>query len=71
MGCAKRNTKPDSECKEDFNVCSMIAMGMVPPPEVQVATTTTKSTTTVTTTTTTTTTRRLEYFCLLSNNFLP
>ncbi len=30
MGCAKRGQKPDKECKEDFNVCSMIAMGMAP-----------------------------------------
>jgi hypothetical protein len=49
MGCARRNVKPDKECKEDFNVCSMIAMGM-PPPESgqQQPTTTTTSTTTTT-----------------------
>jgi hypothetical protein len=32
MGCAKRNSKPDVECKQDFNSCSMVAMGMTPPP---------------------------------------
>ena len=31
MGCAKQDKKPDRECKEDFNGCSMIAMGMAPP----------------------------------------
>jgi hypothetical protein len=46
MGCAKRNDKPDKECKEDFNVCSMIAMGMAPPPTEQVVSTTTTTTTT-------------------------
>ena len=43
MGCAKRNQKPDAECKADFNGCSMVAMGMAP---------------NATTTSTTTTTRR-------------
>ena len=45
MGCAKRKQKPDLECKNDFNGCSMVAMGMSP-------------NATTTTTTTTTTTRR-------------
>ena len=31
MGCAKQGKKPDKDCKEDFNGCSMIAMGMAPP----------------------------------------
>ena len=31
MGCAKQGKKPDKECKEEFNGCSMIAMGMAPP----------------------------------------
>merc|ERR1712061_122759 len=39
MGCAKQGKKPDKECKEDFNDCSMIAMGMAP------LSTTTESTT--------------------------
>ena len=39
MGCAKRNEKPDAECKSDFNVCSMVAMGM--PPNATTTTTTT------------------------------
>ena len=30
MGCAKQGKKPDKDCKEDFNGCSMIAMGMAP-----------------------------------------
>lgn len=28
MGCARRGVRPDKECKDDFNVCSMLAMGM-------------------------------------------
>ena len=30
MGCAKQGKKQDKDCKEDFNGCSMIAMGMAP-----------------------------------------
>jgi len=30
MGCAKHGKKPDKDCKEDFNDCSMLAMGMAP-----------------------------------------
>ena len=30
MGCAKQGKKADKACKEDFNGCSMIAMGMAP-----------------------------------------
>ena len=30
MGCAKHGKKDDKDCKEDFNGCSMIAMGMAP-----------------------------------------
>ena len=57
MGCAKRGLKPDKECKEDFNVCSMIAMGMTPIPQPQ-PTTAPASLTTAAPATTTTTTRR-------------
>ncbi|TRY77381.1 hypothetical protein TCAL_07911, partial [Tigriopus californicus] len=46
-GCVKRRQKPDSQCKSEFNACSMIAMGMVP----QEASSSTTTTTTTTTTT--------------------
>lgn len=38
--CVQFKTKSDKECKEDFNVCSMIAMGM--PPGTTTTTTTTE-----------------------------
>ena len=59
MGCAKRNQKPDAECKSDFNGCSMVAMGMAP-----------NATTTTSTTTTTTTRRPIEDIDLAIPDFL-
>jgi hypothetical protein len=49
MGCAKRNSKPDVECKQDFNGCSMVAMGMAPPPPPPAETSYPDPTTTATT----------------------